>query len=399
MLTKRNRSTDRLSALLAKGESEHLECKRSAAAIDPISRSICAFANDLAGSGEPGAIIVGLEDDGSCADLKVTDKLLLKLASLKDNGNLQPLPSLNVSKHAIKNCEVAVIHVEPSRHPPVRFRGRVWVRGGPSNRQATPEDELRLAERSIAASRPFDMRPAPGTGLDDLDIVYACREYIPRAVAEEVLERNERSPDHQLRSLRLVTSGGATWGGLLAVGRDPLGRLPGAYVQFLRIDGEEITDPILDQQRLEGRLGEILHDADRLLRLNISSRTEIAGHLTEIRHPDYPLVALQQLVRNAVMHRSYEGTNSPVRIYWYSDRIEIMSPGPLYGRVNPENFARGQTDYRNPLVAESMCHLGFAQRFGFGIPQARKALAENGNPDPEFSFSSANVLVTLRPKQ
>ena len=123
-----------------------------------------------------------------------------------------------------------MVHVEPSRHPPVRFRGRVWVQGDPSNRQATPEDKLRLAERCIAASRPFDMRPAAGTGLDDLDIVYARREYIPRAVAEEVLERNERSPDHQIRSLRLVTSGGTTRGGLLAVGRDPLGRLPGAYV-------------------------------------------------------------------------------------------------------------------------------------------------------------------------
>ena len=146
-------------------------------------------------------------------------------------------------------------------------------------------------------------------------------------------------------------------------------------------------------------MGEILHDADRLLRLNISSRMEIAGHLTEIRHPDYALVALQQLVRNTVMHRSCEGTNSPVRIYWYSDRIEIMSPGSLYGRVNPDNFAKGQTDYRSPLVAESMCHLGFAQRFGFGIPQARKALAENGSRYPEFSFSSANELVTLRPER
>ena len=399
MLTKPNRSTDRLKDLLAAGESEHLACRRSAADACPISRTICAFANDLAGSAEAGTIVVVLDDDGSCADLEVKDKLLLKLTQLKNNGTLQPLPSLNVSKQAINGCEVAVIRVEPSRHPPVRFRGRVWVRVGPSIRQATPGDEQRLAEKAVASSRPFDMRPAPGTSLDDLDIDYARREYIPRAVAEEVLESNERPPDEQLRSLRLAADGCATWGGLLAVGRDPLSWLPGAYVQFLRIDGKEVTDPILDQQRLAGRLEDVLRDADRLLRVNISSRTEIAGHITELRHPDYPFVALQQLVRNAVMHRSYEGTNAPVRIYWYSDRIEIMSPGPLYRNVNPDNFGKGQTDYRNPLVAEAMCHLGFAQRFGFGIPQALKALAENGNPDPEFSFSSANVLVTVRPER
>lgn len=112
------------------------------------------------------------------------------------------------------------------------------------------------------------------------------------------------------------------------------------------------------------------------------------------------MIALQQIVRNALMHRSYEGTNAPVRIYWYSDRVEVMSPGFLYGNVNQYNILEGETDYRNPLVAEAMYHLGFAQRFGFGIPQALKALAENGNPGPELSFGSGNhVLVTLRSKR
>ncbi len=76
---------------------------------------------------------------------------------------------------------------------------------------------------------------------------------------------------------------------------------------------------------------------------------------------------MQQLVRNAVLHRTYETTNAPVRVYWYSDRIEIHSPGGLYGQVNPENFGQPQvTDYRNPLLAEAMKALGFVQRFGVG---------------------------------
>lgn len=116
----------------------------------------------------------------------------------------------------------------------------------------------------------------------------------------------------------------------------------------------------------------------------------------EIQRPDYPIVALQQISRNAIMHRAYEGTNAPVRVHWYADRVEIQNAGGLYGKVNPKNFGRGATDYRNPLVAEIMVHLGFAQRFGLGVPLAKEALEKNGNPPPEFDFQPTHVGVTVR---
>jgi ATP-dependent DNA helicase RecG len=118
--------------------------------------------------------------------------------------------------------------------------------------------------------------------------------------------------------------------------------------------------------------------------------------VTETPHPDYPLVALQQLARNAILHRTYEGTNAPVRIYWFSDRIEIQNPGGPYGQVNRNNFGTGITDYRNPYVAEAMKNLGYIQRFGIGIQLARKALERNGNPPPEFTPEDTAVLALVR---
>ena len=96
------------------------------------------------------------------------------------------------------------------------------------------------------------------------------------------------------------------------------------------------------------------------------------------------------------MRRSYQGTNAPVRVYWHADRIDIASPDGLYGRMTRENFRAGDTDYRNPLLAEIMHHLGYAQRFGPGVSLARRLLAENGNPEPEFHFEQAHVFVTER---
>ena len=167
-------------------------------------------------------------------------------------------------------------------------------------------------------------------------------------------------------------------------------------MQFLRIDGVEVTDPIRSQKVLTGSIEDVLRQLDELLKLNISVRTEVATVSREARWPDYPVAALQQLARNAVMHRSYEGTNAPVHVYWYADRVEIRSPGGLYGQVTSENFGEGTVDYRNPLVAEIMYHLGFAQRFGLGVPLARKELKQNGNPEPEFDFRPTQVSVTVR---
>ena len=387
---------DQLAALFQGGESQAVERKRNAADGDALRRNVCAFANDLPGTGRPGVIFIGVEDDGSCAGLEIDDALLTRLAQIRSDGNIQPLPSIAVGKTTIAGCEVAAVQVAPALHPPVRYRGRAWVRVGPTVQLASPEEERRLGERRQAADRPFDMRPARGAALDELDMDHVRTQYLPRAVAEDVLERNERPLDHQLRSLRLVVDGAPTWGALLGLGKDPQGWLPGAYVQFLRIDGREITDPIRDQKDLTGRLDDVLRRLDEMLGLNVSVRTEVAAAAREARRPDYPVAALRQLAWNAVMHRSYDGTNAPVRVSWYADRIEIHNPGGLYGRVKEENFGKGETDYRNPLVAEVMRHLGFAQRFGLGVPLARRELAENGNPEPEFDFQPAHVAVTVR---
>ena len=386
------RDLDRLRIDL---ESDRVERKESAADANKLRRNICAFANDLPGHALPGVVFIGVKDDGGCADLTIDDRLLTKLAAMKDDGNIMPMPSLVVQKHTLSGCEVAAIVVEPSRSPPVRYRGRVWVRVGPTVRQATSEEEQRLSERRSAAERPFDQRPAQGATAKDLSLDYFESHYLPQAVAQEVLADNRRSPDQQLRSLRLLVDDVPTWGALLGLGRDSRGWIPGAYVQFLRIDGTEITDPIRSQKVLTGRIEDVLRQLDELLKLNISVRTEVATVSRERRSPDYPVAALQQLARNAVMHRSYEGTNAPVQVYWYSDRVEIRSPGGLYGRITPDNFGSGAVDHRNPLVAEIMHHLGFAQRFGLGIPLARRELRQNGNPEPEFDFGPTHVVVTV----
>lgn len=182
--------------------------------------------------------------------------------------------------------------------------------------------------------------------------------------------------------------------GVLTIGQTPRTWLACAYIQFLRIGGTEWGDPIVDEETVDGTLSTQLRRLDEKLRAHIATAVDITSARTERRSSNYPLSALQQLSRNAVMHRTYEHTNAP---YWFDDRIEIHSPGGPFGVVNAENFGRpGVADYRNPHIAEAMKVLGYVQRFGVGIATAQKALSENSNPPAEFVVQPNFVLATIR---
>jgi ATP-dependent DNA helicase RecG len=389
-----------LEALLDDLESDRTERKESVSDGDRIRQAICVFANDLPDHRQPGVLFVGANDRGEGVGLPISDQLLITLSNMRSDGNILPMPSMDVQKRGLKGHDMAVVIVQPSDSPPVRFKGTVWIRVGPRRGIAGPDDERRLSEKRRFRDVPADIRPVLSAPMDALDDLLFQRVYIPAAVSAEVLELNERDVEHQFVAAKFANPGPTscpTVLGLLAVGRNPTDWIPGDYVQFLRIDGTELTDPVQSARELRGPLSGILAELDELLKINIQAAVDFTSGPVEVQHPDYPLVALQQIVRNAVLHRSYESTNAPVRIYWFRDRVEVHNPGGPFGQVTRANFGTpGAYDYRNPNLAAVLRDLGYVQRFGMGIAMARRAMAANGNPAPEFQVEDSHVAVVLR---
>jgi len=389
-----------LGSLLLDLESDRAERKESVSDGRKIRQAICAFANDMPNHGKPGVVFAGVRDDGTCANLTITDELLRTLADMRSDGNTLPLPSMTVQKRVLRGCEMAVVIVQPSDAPPVRYKGQIWIRVGPRRAIASRDEERRLNEKRRFRDLPFDLHPVRSASVDDLNEDLFRREYLTAAVSPDALDENERSVEQQLASMRFAAVDEPhvpTVVGLLAVGKSPADHLPGAYVQFLRVDGKGLADPISDQKELHGPMPDLLRRLDELFEANIRMPTDIESAAREIRRPDYPLVALQQFARNAVLHRDYETTNAPVRITWFDDRIEIQNPGGPFGQVTRKNFGEpGITDYRNPHLAEALRTFGFVQRFGVGIQLARKRLLDNGNPEADFDVQENHVLVTVR---
>ena len=391
-------SDNELIDLMEAGESDRVEFTASVRDLDKFREAICAFANDLPSHKKPGVLFIGIDDKGNCAGASIDNSLLSQLGGLSKDGKMLPFPTMAVGKKTLQDCEIAVVQVEPSDNPPVKVDGRCWIRTGPRRAQASPEDERRLTEKRRWGNVPYDMQSVKGATVEaDLDLARFRNEYLPVAVSPEVLAENRRNEIEQMKALRLATQEEIpTVTAILVLGNRPRDWFPGAYIQFVRYDGGEVTAPIVDQTELNGTLSDQLREVEGLLKRHISIALDTSGQ-THAATPDYPAAALQELVRNAVIHRNYENSNAPVRVSWFSDHVQISSPGTVYGAVTKQNFGMPEaTDYRNPSVAEAMKSLGFMERFGMGIAKAREALNENGNPPPEFDVQDTFVFAVIK---
>jgi ATP-dependent DNA helicase RecG len=342
-------SDNELETLLDELESDLTERKQSFKGNVPkkARQAVCAFANDLPNHNQPGVLFIGANDDGSPSQCPITDELLCRLA---DNA----------------------------------------------------QEERILTEKRRYKNLPFDLYPIPVAKLLDISRLVFESEYLPAAFAADVLEANDRSYEERLASCKMIVSPAEptpTVLGLLTLGKTPQNFLPGACIQFLRINGTELSDSVIDEEKTGGTLVDMLRQAEEKLSAHNRLAIDIVSAPTDTKAFTYPPAAIQQILYNAVLHRTYESNNAPVRVYWFNDRIEIISPGGPYGNVTPDNFGQlGITDYRNPNIADTLKTYGFIQAFGRGIATAQKEMEKNGNPKIEFVVNQSMVHCTLRKK-
>jgi len=385
-----------IQALLADLESFRVERTESLKDTDKFCEAICAFANDMPDSGLPGYLLVGVNKSGVPTGATIDERLRESLAGLRDNGNILPIPNMHVAKASHNGADIAVVEVLPSDMPPVRYKQTVWIRTGPSKDRATSEQERRLEERRVDRARTWDMRACMGASLDDLAMDLFTVSYLPSSVSREVLIDNGRTVEEQLGSLRLYHKklAAPTNAAVLLFGKDPLSFVPGAYVQYVRYDGVTQAAPVLKEQALSGDLLNLMRDIDRLAKDLAGNRPIRRPDLSEVVVADYPEVALHELFMNAVIHRNYDGSTTPVSINHFSDRIEIQNPGALYGDLTKAMFPNG-TAYRNPVLAEAAKTLGFANRFGRGIALAKQYLRDNQSPELQYVVGENHLAMIV----
>ena len=139
-------------------------------------------------------------------------------------------------------------------------------------------------------------------------------------------------------------------------------------------------------------------EAQQFCLRNMKVRTIIdpsTGRRTD--RTEYPPDAIREAILNALIHRDYsyytEGT--PIQIIFFTDRVEIHSPGGLYGRVTVEQLGYEKTDLRNPTLAVMAETLTGSENRYSGIPTMRRELAAYGLSAPVFENRRNEFVVTF----
>ena len=195
-----------------------------------------------------------------------------------------------------------------------------------------------------------------------------------------------------------------TLAAVMNFGLYPQGYFPQLCITAIVVPGTEIgeTDDMnarfLDNRRIEGTIPEMVEQALLFCRRNMKIRTTIDSE-TGLRtdRTEYPVDAIREAVLNALIHRDYsiytEGT--PVQIDFFSDRLEIHSPGTLYGRMSVEQLGYARPDQRNPALAVMTEILTSAENRYSGIPTMRRAMKEYHLPEPKFENRRDEFVVTF----
>ncbi len=381
---------EELLELLSKPEDERIEWTRAFDKADKIGQAVCSFANDLAGSGEPGYLLLGVKKDGSISGRRVDDQLMASLGGLKTDGNLLPPPSMAIEKISLPEGDVVAITVYPSRYPPIRYAGQVWIRVGPRKSVATEEDVRILQERRARYGIRDEELPCETARLSDLDLDLFRLAYLPKAVDARIAEEDDRPVPEQMAALKFFNPerNCPTNLGVLLFAKHPERFIPSAYVQYVKFAGDGVAGDILQETAFRGPLVRAVQELDVFVKTGPgASRPVPVSAMREEQRSRSPASALRELVLNAIVHRDYFLGNAPTKFYEYSSgRIEIVNPGGLFGRARPDNFPR-VNDYRNPLLAEAMKILGFVNKFSRGVSKVQDELAANGNPRATFDLN------------
>jgi len=392
-------SKTEIQELLHSTETYRMERTISTGDMDKFQEAICAFSNDLPNSKKNGYLIIGAHDDGKLSGLKVDDALMKKVAAIRSDGNILPLPIMSVERFEFPDGDLLVAEVSPSLLPPVRYRGRSFVRIGPRRDIATEAEERILLERRTSYMATFDAMPCLGATINNIDVNFIKQDYLPQVIDTEVLASDKRDIKEQLASIHLydLTHDCPTNAAIILFGNNPQYYLHGCYVQYVHFAGKDNGSEIINERQVKGSLSKMLPILENFVRdAVVTNRPVPISMLREKAVFNYPELALRELLMNACMHRDYQ-SNMPIRLYQYEDRIEILNAGGLYGEARPENFPT-VNDYRNPIVAEAMRGLKYVNMFNRGIQRVKTMLQDNGNPEPKFTVDKITAFeVTVKP--
>lgn len=407
-------TTEEILSLVAeirrfKSEQPGIEVKAAAQGTprDSLRQSLSALSNRPGG----GVILLGLDERQGFAITGCHDPQRLQEDIASAGAEMTPpvRPDLSLCEHEgklIVLAEIAEIAQfdKPCFISAAGLQSGSYIRSGLSNRRMTSYEIYGFV--SAREQPKFDSEPVPAAAFEDLELD-ALQNYVGLVNRKNPSGLIARLPfDEAICRLGIVVSDGERYVPTLA-GLLTFGLYPQQFEQQLRItfvqyfgSSEEDLGPrgerFLDNRSFEGPIPKLLEDALLYVMSHFRQSSLIDG-LFRRDVPEYPELALREAIVNAVAHRDYSNLarSSYIQIRLFSDRMEIQSPGGLYGTVTIDNLDSEQST-RNQLLMRMLEDLGLSENRGSGVPAMTGAMRAAHLTPPQFEDRRSSFWVTFR---
>ncbi|SMG46594.1 RNA-binding domain-containing protein [Dethiosulfovibrio salsuginis] len=358
--------------ILSQGEDSKNQFKKNVVNADSLAAELVAFSNTLGGK-----FFIGVDDDGEIIGLEQKDiqnfnQLLSNTASQNVRPAINPLTEI----FTIDGKRILVVDVPKGNNKPYQDKnGVIWVKNGSDKRRATSREEIqRLFQESGMIHG--DVSPVNGITVADLDMAY-FKAFFEKRYGKS-LEDQEIPLGQLITNLNLGRDGILNVTGALLFSNFPEMYLPAYIVKAAVFPGTNIaTEEYIDSRDISGKMSDVFQKTINFMLENVKHVQGEQG-VNSVGKPEIPRVVLEELVANALVHRDYF-ISAPVRVFVFSDRIEIISPGHLPNNLTVENIKAGNSNTRNPVLASFAYQILPYRGFGSGII---RALAQY--PDIEF---------------
>lgn len=363
-------------------------------------QEVCGFANDFSNL-NGGYIILGIEDEGGRPVLPPAGLLPERIDQIQRElrgkcKRIQPEYQPLIVPENYQGKNILVIWApggkqRPYQAPKSFSKGSdyaYFIRQGSCNVEARGQTLTELMQ--VTQKIPFDDIVNHAYGIDELD-KQLMRQFLKKAGSELFEDFDDVSFETLCIQMQVADRVNAHLAprnvGLLFFTPDPDEYFPTARIEVVHFRDEGGGD-VFEEKEFLGSLDHQISQCLQYLK-NTVIEERVIKHSDQAqaeRFYNYPFPALEEIIVNAVYHRSYQ-EREPVEVSVFPDRIEVLSfPGPVRS-VKMEDFKKGRVRarrYRNRRIGEFLKDVNLCEGRGTGVPKIRRSMAENGSPEPDF---------------
>ena len=379
------------------GEGKNIEFKREIPQNhEKFLKDIIAFSNTSGGK-----VIIGIEDEtnivygiGDQNPFKLSDSISTMISDA-----CTPQIDPDITMRTLEGKTVLEVEVVAGKFRPyyIASKGKETTSYIRINGTSRPADARRLKELEMEGQNlSYDKMLCIGKEYDEEKALHLCKE-MQRIALEACKSEDEKAEvkDMTLEKLEdfgVLSKTGKKFCVTNAFDLMTDNKNRNAKVQCALFKGTT-RDIFIDQKEFTGPIHEQVDAAYHFVLRHINMGAEING-LYRSEEYELPTKAIREMIANAVVHRSYLD-EACVQVCIFDDRIEVLSPGMLYGGLDIATAKMGKSRCRNEAIAEAFHYMHIIESWGTGIPRLYNRSAEYGLPEPLFEEFGDGIKVTM----